>query len=81
MIQLKSLAGAVSSFLKLVLGSPSEEWSEDVDCLLNAVIGAKVDSLTVWHVKIEGDVFDPYDNPIDFRNILLCCYFNLGIDA
>jgi hypothetical protein len=48
---------------------------------LHSIVSAKVDHLTLWNVKIEGEMFDPYDNKVEKNDINLCCYFNLGIDA
>lgn len=36
----------------------------------------------MWNVTIDGEVNDPYEKPIeDTKNMLMCCYFNVGIEA
>lgn len=57
------------------------EWSENVEVLMNAIITAKVDALTIWNVHVDGQLYDPYDNLMEVNDLTLCCYFNLGIDA
>jgi len=42
---------------------------------------AKVDALTVWNVKIEGDVYTAFEKPIELGEVIMCCYFNIGLDS
>lgn len=52
-----------------------------METLIYGLVTAKVDALTIWNVKMDGEIYDPYDNPSDKNEIILCSYFNLGIDA
>ena len=45
------------------------------------MLEAKRDQLTLWNVKVYGDLFDTHYNPIENKEMYMTCYFNLGIDA
>jgi hypothetical protein len=82
-IQDRCLAGEVSISIivhDIVIGGPGP-WAENLDTLINAFIGAYKDNLTLWNVKVHGQVFNPFDEEIPDTELLLCCYFNIGIDA
>lgn len=63
-----------------ILADPGP-WSEDIDTLINCLIGAYKDNLTLWKVTIDGEIYNPFDNPLPSKELLMCCYFNIGIDA
>lgn len=46
-------------------------------CLLNA----HKDQLTFWDVKVQGEVYTPFEELVDEGRISMACYFNIGIDA
>lgn len=52
----------------------------DLEELMRDVITSQTESLTMWNVLVDGDVFDAHHNKVENR-ILLCYYFNLGLDA
>jgi hypothetical protein len=32
-------------------------------------------------VAVDGELYDVHDNPIKNENMLMTCYFNIGVDA
>ena len=58
----------------------NEVWQQDLEELMLDIITSQTESLTLWNVLVDGDVFDTNGNQIDSR-ILLCYYFNMGLDA
>jgi hypothetical protein len=37
--------------------------------------------LTLWNVHVEGDLLDAHERPVPSKDMLMTCYFNIGIDA
>lgn len=35
----------------------------------------------MWSVKVNGDLYNAFDERIPANELSLCCYFNIGIDA
>lgn len=54
---------------------------ENPETLIQALVTAKVEALTVWNVHVEGELCNAFDKPVGFNDMLMCCYFNLGIDS
>jgi hypothetical protein len=46
-----------------------------------ALISARVDHLSIWDVHVYGDLFTPFGESHPSNSMILCCYFNLGIDS
>ena len=79
-IQAKFLAGEVSLNLLIKIDQPGK-WGTDLETLLNCLIAAKKDNLTLWNVKVYGELLDAHARPITSTEMFMTCYFNLGIDA
>eukprot|EP00347_Sterkiella_histriomuscorum_P011684 403371505 len=62
-------------------GADPGPWAEDIDTLINCLIGAYKDQLTLWRVTVDGDIFTPFDEALKEKSLPMCCYFNIGIDA
>lgn len=61
--------------------TPSDEmWQTDLEVLMVDIITATTEPLTLWNCVIEGEVYDPHGKKLD-NTILLCYYFNMGVDA
>lgn len=83
MIQPVFLVGEVSATRHLnilEIGRPGE-WSESPDTLINALVTATPDSLTIWHVHVDGELYNSSDEKLGFNELCMTCYFNLGVDA
>jgi hypothetical protein len=48
---------------------------------MHALINAKVESLTIWNLNVNGKLYNAHGESIDTTNMMMACYFNLGIDA
>ena len=57
-----------------------EPWLSDLEELMRDLITSQTESLTMWNVLVDGDVYDAHHNKMENR-ILLCYYFNMGLDA
>jgi len=44
------------------------------------IITSQTESLSMWNVLVDGDVYDAHKNKVEPK-ILLCYYFNIGLDA
>ena len=58
------LDGEVSQFycyLTTGIEGPGD-WSLSIDDLMNAIVTAKIEALTVWNVHVDGEMYDPHDN-------------------
>lgn len=63
MILDKYLDGEVSRFsiiIILILGQPGP-WAENLDTLIISLIGADKDYLSLWSVKVNGDLYNAFD--------------------
>ena len=82
MILDKSLAGEVRclQYLLLILDQPGK-WGNDLETLMNCLLEAKKDYLTLWNVSVDGDLLDAHEKPVAEKQMLMTCYFNIGIDA
>jgi hypothetical protein len=52
-----------------------------LETLVNCILQAFKDKLTLWNVKVEGDLFDVHDRPAITNEMFMTCYFNMGTDA
>lgn len=60
------------------------KWGNDLETLMNCLIEAYKDNLTLWNVAIEGQLLDAHERPVKkdiVDNMMMTCYFNIGIDA
>jgi len=48
---------------------------------MRALVTAKVDALTIWNVHVDGELYNAFDREVGFNDMLMCCYFNIGIDS
>jgi diacylglycerol kinase family enzyme len=61
--------------------SPSSElWLSDLESLMRDMILSSTESLSLWNCNVEGKVLSASGETLDSK-ILMCYYFNLGIDA
>lgn len=61
--------------------SPADEiWSTNLESLMVDLITAQTETLTLWNVNAEGEVFDPRGKKLN-NTIYLCYYFHIGVDA
>ncbi len=60
--------------------SEGELWLSNLEELMRDIITSQTESLTMWNVLVDGDVYDAHKNKVENR-ILLCYYFNIGLDA
>ena len=37
--------------------------------------------MTLWNVKVDGDLYNAYNKPVENKEVFMTCYFNMGIDA
>lgn len=66
-----------------ILDQPGK-WGADLETLMNCLLQAKKDSLTLWNVKVDGELLDAHEKPLGKEkstDMLMTCYFNIGIDA
>lgn len=76
----KSSAGAVISF-EFTLPDQPGKWAADLETLMNCLLTAHQDALTLWNVKVHGELLDAHERPLPATDMLMTCYFNIGIDA
>lgn len=61
--------------------SPAGElWLQDLESLMRDIILSSTESLSLWNCKVEGQVLNASGQVLP-DEILMCYYFNLGIDA
>ena len=48
---------------------------------MNCLLTAHHDALTLWTVKVDGELLDAHERPLPAKDMLMTCYFNIGIDA
>jgi diacylglycerol kinase family enzyme len=57
-----------------------ELWLADLDSLMRDMILSSTESLSLWNCDVEGKVLSASGETLSSK-ILMCYYFNLGIDA